>query len=449
MQSVRPITVVCVRSALALCALVPVVVLTGCGGAVEVEAVSPTRGLIKESFREPGRTRLENTFLITMPVAGRIGRISLEPGDRVTAGQELARFDTVPLEAEVAQAAAAVAEIESRITVKDYSAIEATVLVEAQGLVKASAEALKAAELQVKAEAARSDRAAKELARNEKMAAAAAISEKILDDARLDAETALIELRRQEFYRAAMRIMTTLVELGPRYVQEYLGLKELQRETLVHQLAQARSRLVLAEHQLKLASVHSSLDGVVLERYEQGDSALRAGHSLLLLGNLDELEVEVEVLTQDALSLAVGRPVTMESALGRAEISGKVRKIEPAGFTKLSSLGVEQQRVKVIVAFDETPRDLGVGYRLQARFVTGSKTDALTVARSSVLEAPDGSFYVLKVVDGRLGKTPVEIGLRGELELEILKGLSRDDLIVARPDTTMSDRMKVKLRNAR
>ncbi|GAH76958.1 unnamed protein product, partial [marine sediment metagenome] len=174
-------------------------------------------------------------------------------------------------------------------------------------------------------------------------------------------------------------------------VEEYLDLEQLQRETVVHQLAQARSRLVRAEHELGLASIRSPLDGVVLKRYEQGDRSLAAGQGLLLLGSLDELEVVVDVLTQDALRLQVGGEVLLESALGRTEIAGEVKRIEPAGFTKLSSLGVEQQRVNVIVDFQGKPGNLGVGYRLQARFITGAKEDALTVPRFSVLQALDRS----------------------------------------------------------
>jgi len=434
--------------ALALCgALVLTAFLAGCNGGVEVETVSPRRGAIRESFREPGRTRLAKTWLITMPVSGRIERIDFEPGDIVKAGQPLVKFDMVPFAEAVAEARGAVAEIEANITVKDDNNIEKTALVEATEAVRASYETLKASDEQIKAEKARSDRAATELARMKKMEAGKTVSQTTLDDAQLLAETSLIELRRQQFYRAALQAMVTIVKLGPRYIEQYLGLKKLQRKTLVHQLVQARSRLVRAEHELKLLDVRSPIDGVILKRYEQGDSALPAGQRLMLLGDLDQLEAVVEVLTQDALHLKVGGEVILESALGREKLPAKVQRIEPAGFTKLSSLGVEQQRVKVIVSFDRRPKDLGVGYRVQARFVTGSKPDALMVPRFSVMQAADRSFYVLQVLDGRLKKVSIEVGLRSDLELEVLGGLAPNDLIVARPDTTMADGPKAKLRS--
>jgi len=122
----------------------------------------------------------------------------------------------------------------------------------------------------------------------------------------------------------------------------------------------------------------------------------------LLLGNLAELEVETEVLTQDALQLLPGSKVEYETAMGMEKLSGEVTRIDPAGFTKLSSLGVEQQRVLVISSLDSRPENLGVGYRMQARFFTGSKDDALVAPRFSVLQAPDRSYYVLKVEGGVL-----------------------------------------------
>jgi len=150
------------------------------------------------------------------------------------------------------------------------------------------------------------------------------------------------------------------------------------------------------------------------------------------------------VLTQDVLRLREGSDVSLQAAVGREPIAGKVARIEPAGFTKLSSLGVEQQRVNVIISLEGGRGNLGVGYRLQARFTTGAKADALIVPRYSVLQAPDRAFYVLKAADGVIAKQTVAIGLRSDLELEILSGLGESDPIIARPDATMKEGMRVK-----
>jgi len=417
----------------------------GCGGGTEVEAVRPRRGEIHESFTEPARTRLARTYPIGMPIGGRIARIALEPGDPVKAGQPLVEFDLVPLDQAVAEAKAAVAELRAEITVKEDTRIEKTAADEANATVKAADEALKAADAEVSAQRVRSDRAARDLERTRQLAAKKIASEDALDVAAVAAETALIELRKQEFYRTALHALVTAVNLGPRAISQYIDRKGLEREVLVHRLAQAQARLARAEHERKLADVRSPLAGVVLERHEQGDRTLAAGQPLLLLGNLDDLEAVADVLTQDALRLAEGSKVSLEPAVRREPIPGKVRRIEPAGFVKLSSLGVEQQRVRVLIAIEGPHEGLGVGYHVQARFLTAVKSDALIVPRFSVLQAPDQSYYVLKILGERLHRQPVKLGLRSDLELEVTAGLAASDLIVSRPDATLAEGARVRI----
>lgn len=428
---------------LAVVAAGAVLVVTWSRWPADIEVTHPRRGEIRASFREPARTRLEKTYPITMPVAGRIGRVDLEPGDRVTVGQVLVQFDRVPFEQAAQEARAAVAELEASLVVKRDSGIENTGLDQSRSMVSAAAEAVNAAKSQVEAEQARADRAAKELKRMESLAAGQAISEALLDDTRLAAETSVIALREKEFNQAAIKAMFVVTDLMPKLIEQYIGRKVLEEQVLVHQLAQARARLVQAEHDLDLAQIVSPIAGVVLERDEQGSRTLPAGQPLLLVGDLEQLEVIADVLTEDALRIGPGSLVSLEPAAGRGPLTGEVKRIEPAGFTKLSSLGVEQQRVNVIVAFDREPRDLGVGYRLQARFFTGAKTDALILPRFSVMQSPDGRYYVLKVEGGMLRKQVVTIGLTSDADIEIGAGLSESDLVVNVPDATLKEGQRV------
>ncbi|AFM23259.1 efflux RND transporter periplasmic adaptor subunit [Desulfomonile tiedjei] len=419
--------------------------ITGCASQ-PVVTVSAHRGKIQETFTEPARTRLSRTYPISTPVEGRVMRIALEPKDKVERGQLLVQYDLVPFEEAVKEARARVLELKANLVVHDDNRLENTALVEAKSAIQAAEEALKASQAQVAAEKARWERADKELKRMTQLLAQQAIPQTKMDDVSLAAETALIELKQQEFYLAAMKAIVFAVHLGPLYVTRYLERKELERSAIEHQLAQAAARLALAEHNFKLTNVRSPVTGLVLEKHEEGDSTLQAGKQLLLLGDLKDLEVVADVLTQDALRLSAGTQVQLQPAIAAASIPGKVKRIDPSGFTKLSSLGVEQQRVNVIVSFAGDHQDLGVGYRVQARFITGSKPDALIVSRFSVMQEPDGSYYVLKVEDGRLQKQKVQLGLRNDLELEIVSGLTEKDVIVARPDTTMEVGSKVSSR---
>jgi len=431
----------------ALFVLILALVLCGCKGAKELELTNPRKADIQESFSEPAKTRLVKTWRITMPIGGRIRRIELEPGDKISKGQKIVDFDLVPFEQSLTEASAAVKELESQVTINEYNKLEKTALKETHAAIDATKEALKAADAQIDAEKARSDRATKELDRQEQLIKTNAISQSQLEDYILQAETALIELKKQEFVKAAMNAIFIAYQLGPQFINEWLGRKTLEREVLLHQLTQAKARLARAEHELALTDVTSPINGVVLERFDLGDTVLSPGQPLLLLGDLTQLEVVAEVLTQDALRIEPGSKVILKPAAQMNSLSGKVKRIEPAGFTKLSSLGVEQQRVNVIISLDEIPENLGVGYRLQARFITKTRKNTLIVPRFSVLQDQNGSFYVFKLKGDRLIKQTVEIGLRSDLELEIIKGITQQDTIVATPDTTMNQGDKVKTKS--
>jgi HlyD family secretion protein len=183
---------------------------------------------------------------------------------------------------------------------------------------------------------------------------------------------------------------------------------------------------------------------VVLERFERGEKPVLEGTPLLVLGNPSEIEVIADVLTEDALKLQIDDEVGLEKLSGERFLDGRVKLIEPQGFTKLSSLGVEQQRINVIVTVDDPPADLGVGYRLHARFFTGTRTGTLVVPRYTVLQSPDQSYYVFVVEGGKLRKRPVTPGLKSDLTVEILEGVEESTRVVASPDSTLVEGTDVK-----
>ncbi|MEW6277124.1 MAG: RND transporter [Candidatus Eremiobacterota bacterium] len=420
--------------------------LAGCASEREVEVLHPGRGRLVESFSEEARTRLSRTFPISMPAAGRIARISLEPGDRVTRGQELARFDREPAERDVQAASARVREVESRREAASDLRVEQSSLEQAQAQLEAVEKRLAVLEAERRELDARARQARTERDRARKLFDQGVISRQSLEQAVLAMETSREAVRQAE---ARIRAQQADREASRRQ----LAVLEAQRDrrrldslSLDAELAQAQARLDQARHESGQQSIVSPLDGVVLERYEQGPAELTGGTRLLLLGNLKDLEAVSEVLTEDALGLQPGTPVELESAPDQPTLAGSVWRIQPAGFTKLSSLGVEQQRVKVLIRFREVPRHLGSGYRLRARFVTGRREDALIIPRFSLLQRSDRSWYVLKVEGGRLKHHTVELGMQGEREVEVAGGLSPADVIVALPEATMEDGEKVRVR---
>ena len=423
--------------------------LVGCAGQSAVETIQPRVKRIEESFKEPAKTRLARSYHVNMPISARVDYISLEPGTMVKKGQLLAKIDDKPFELAVSEAQAIVDELKASLVVQEYDKMEQSALEESKAVVSASDEALKASTAQIEAQQARMERATKELARAQKLAKSKAIPQSELDDAQLTADTAIIDLKKEEFNKAALKALISAVRLYPRVVEEYMGKKKLEKAELAKRIAAAEVRLEKAQYELALTKITSPIDGIVLERFEKGERMVEAGVALLSIGSLDELEITADVLTIDAMKLKKGSKVELESLPNEPTFWGKVKRIEPSGFTKLSSLGVEQQRVRIVVEAEmkSIPKNLslGVGFRLHARFITGEKSSAVVIPRASVMQAPDGSFFVYKVLNDKLVRQSIRLGLQSDMELEIVSGLVKGQAIVARPDSNMEDGMAVKV----
>jgi HlyD family secretion protein len=404
-----------------------------------IEVVRPERGTIRESFREAARTRLAQTWKISTQVAGRVGRIDLEPGDSVARGQTLAEFDPTPFETAVAQARADVAELQARLDLNADTRLDRAALEEAEAVAEGAERTIEAGQARHEAAQARLEFAQKELERFAKLLADGVANPSDYDSAKLNADTALKDQGAALADLAAARSALAARRLAAQKAREAMARRELERKEIQALYDRAKARLKAAEHDLSLARVVSPIDGVVLERYDRGEKPMPLGADLLLLGDPKEIEVIADVLSEDALRLERGSEVELESTAGALKLAGRVERIEPQGFTKLSSLGVEQQRVNVIVAIENPPPRLQVEYRLHARFFTGRKDDALLVPRFSVLQAPDRSYYVYVVEGGAIARRPVRLGLRGDLWIEIAEGLSESDRVVAKPDSSIEE----------
>lgn len=192
--------------------------------------------------------------------------------------------------------------------------------------------------------------------------------------------------------------------------------------------------------------LRSPITGVVLQRLRESESVVPSGEPLIEIGNPEELEIVSDMLSMDAVQIGPGDPVLIEQWGGETTLLGVVRQVEPFGFTKISALGVEEQRVNVIVDFED-PRAaweaLGDGYRVEIRVVVWEKTDALKVPSSSLFR--NGSEWAVYVIDelsvARLRE--VEIGRRNALEAEVLAGLQQGDQVIAYPGDTVEDGIEV------
>jgi HlyD family secretion protein len=170
-----------------------------------------------------------------------------------------------------------------------------------------------------------------------------------------------------------------------------------------------------------------------------------AGTPLVEIGDAARLEIVADVLSTDAVRVRPGAAVRVHSWGGEGALSGTVRTVEPSAFTKISALGVEEQRVNVIADLDATPPQLGDGFRVQLRIVTWADPDVVRVPTGALFRTGDG-WSVFAVENGRAARREVRIGARGTEEAQVLGGLSPGDRVVMFPADQLGDGARVRER---
>lgn len=362
---------------------------------VLVDAATAEVGPLRVTISEEGRTRVRQRYLITAPASGRLARPDLREGDRIGKGDELARITPSPLGSR--ESAEARARIET-----------------AEALVRE-------AEANVARARVEQEEAVRGRERAEKLAASGSISRERLERAVHAATVSDRSLESSLFrHRAA--------------VSE-------------HEVAQA-ALLALREERgdaKAILSVVSPVDGRVLRLFEESERVVAAGTPLLEVGDPGDMEVTIDVLSTDAVRVGVGQMVWIEEWGGSNPLTGKVSRIEPAAFTRVSALGVDEQRVNVIVDLDQTPEELGDGYRVTGSIVVWEKQDALQIP-SSALFRMDESWGVFVVEDGVAGAREVSVGQRNGIEAEILEGIVEGEVVILHPGVRVSDGVGVESR---
>ncbi|MFN8642621.1 MAG: HlyD family efflux transporter periplasmic adaptor subunit [Candidatus Binatia bacterium] len=182
--------------------------------------------------------------------------------------------------------------------------------------------------------------------------------------------------------------------------------------------------------------------GRVLRIPEKSERVVAAGTPLLELGDPQKLEIVVDLLSTDAVKVRPGATMLVEEWGGPEPLAARVRRVEPSGYTKLSALGVEEQRVDVVADFDGDTGGLGDGYRIEARIVVTEADDALLVP-SSALFRRQGTWYVFAVAGGRAALRPVRVGRGTPQQTELLDGLAVGDEVVVHPSDQVADGVRV------
>lgn len=367
-----------------------------------------TQGPLQETFTEEAKTRLKQRYAIAAPVSGTLQRITLEPGDAVQQGQPVAY---------IAPAASTLLDDRSRA--------------QAEADVKSGQSQQAAASQRIAAARAAHQLAQASLKRARALAAGQAASQEALDQAQAAATRAAAELAAAQADEQAAIARVAAA-----------------RATLAHEGAAGESGARAPQ------PVLSPVSGVVLRRSLQSATPVAAGQSLMEVGDTAELEIEAEVLSTDAVRLAPGMAARVLRWGGEGALQARVTRVEPGGFTKVSALGVQEQRTRVILELTSPRADwaaLGDAWRVETEFITRQEENAVQVPASALFRTAatesgagsTGGWALYVVENGRARLTPVRIGLRSDAAAQILEGAAPGQTVILQPDDRIHDGVRI------
>jgi HlyD family secretion protein len=369
--------------------------------AVDVGVVEPRR--LQVTVNEDGITRIREKYVVSTPLAARLMRIGLKVGDAVTAGETIL----------------------ARLQPTDPALLDPREVARAKARVKAAEGRLQQSQAELARAKAALEHAETEMGRLVRLAASNAATQTQADEARL------LFRQRTEEYRVA------------RFAEE-IARYELELE----QAALLRTQSDSADNGDGDFLVRSPITGRVLRLFQESAAVVQAGAPLLEVGDPSDLEIVVDVLSTDAVRIPPGAAVRIEQWGGEMPLAGRVRLVEPSGFTKLSALGVEEQRVNVIVDFldpIEKRSSLGDGFRIEAQIVIWEGEDVLSIPTSALFR--QGNEWACFVAQGRRAeRRHVRIGRSNGLLAQVLGGVAKGERVILHPSDAVADGVEIELR---
>ncbi len=387
---------------------------------VEVDAATAVRGPFEMTVEEDGETRIREPYLISAPLAGRLVRVELEPGDLIAKGQILAAIDP-----------------------GEPGLLDARTEAESQARVLAATALQRRAESQLETARAEETKAARYCERDRRRFEAGEIAAPMLEDAEH-----LLRVARNQVSASESAVEIAKFELD-------------QAKAALLYSQNLRADQPGSERQFE---IRSPIDGVVLRKFQESSTVIAAAGPILEIGDPDDLEIRIDVLSEDAVKIRPGNPVRLEHWGGPQPLEAFVRRVEPSAFTKVSALGVDEQRVWVYADFagrddpgaaavPESPGPpqgrqlLGDGYRVEAKIVVSKEDEVLKVPSGALFRDPEGGGWtVYRILRGKAAMTPVDRGQDNGIETSVTEGLAEGDLVVLHPGDRVRPGSPVRIR---
>ena len=363
---------------------------------IPVETIEVSRKPFQVVIEEEGKTRLKDRFQISAPVTGTLCRLNWDVGDKVLAGQKLC---------EISPLKSVLLDPRSKADAKDR--------------VAAAKASFNTAKSKVVADVASAEYSESEYTRFKQIYDKKLISRSELERAEAEKRRANANLESSRFAAESARY----------------ALAEVQN-ALDH--FAAKNEVIDGERVI----IHSPIEGHILAIYQESKGMVNAGQLLMDIGNAHSLEVVVEVLSADAVKIHPGMSVTFNRWGGEQPLTGQVQIIEPVGFTKVSALGVEEQRVKVIVDITSPTEQwirLGDGYRVDTQFILWQGKNILQIPENTLFRHNKGWTVFVLDKENRAELRPVKVGKRNGLFAQVIENLNEGEIIITYPDDKIDD----------
>jgi HlyD family secretion protein len=410
---------------------------------VAVGFTEVTRQAVREYVAEDGTTRLDDEYIVAMPVMGTLLPLAVEVGDPVEQGQIIAAVDPHELRQQIAGVDALIQQARAQISGVDVTRPKPEDVRAAEARVEEVARTIEMAQKERNVVQINLEEARRNFERAQELFQRGAISQSRFDEARTAYESLQQNLERARLAYQAAEKAQEIAELQSQRLVGSIDDNEYLRLVYQAQIESLEAQRAALVYDLEKTEIRAPVSGPVLEKYVDDRRVLMAGTPILKLGNLESIEVEADILSEEVGRMRVGNPVEIHGkALLDRTITGELSKIYPAGFMKISALGIQQQRVKIIVAFDNTELRLRPGTRVDIRVITAENQDTLAVPERATFRH-EGQWHVFTVDGGRARLTPVTIGLKNDEWAEILEGLNEGQTIVADPKNEIQDGTRV------
>ena len=419
---------------------------------IAVDIAEVRRKDVRVTVNEEGETRIRQRYRVSAPVTGRLKRIDFDEGDRVTKGEIIAQIDPLSLESDVREAQARLRQWQAEKAGVETQRPKREAIAQAEARIRSAVAKQKEAEAKVEQAKATLAQAKRDLDRNQQLHADGVISRQAKEQAELEAiaKTRALEAEQRITESAVAEVSTAHEALSilraeqqdPDYLLDVYDARIASVEAELAKLTDDASR----------SNITSPIDGYVFRVNVESAKYIEAGTQLLELGNPQDLEIVVDLLSSDAVKVKLGATMLLEDWGGEGTLEAKVRYVEPSAFTKVSALGVEEQRVNVIADLVDSEIPLGDRYRVETKTVVWSGKDVLVIPLSALFRCEannrvsSNTWCTFVVENNQAQRRQLEVSQSSNFEAVIEAGLEPQEKVILHPTEQIQSGTKVKPR---